>query len=530
MSDFLLTLIAPDRYGVETFDSDPDVWTATDAARTTVSRNTGESYPRDSVMSIQGVCWDLGDGVDLGDGYYLGDSPIGKGEGAYKDFSVEEGVIYNLSCLFKVVTGYLTIRLYDQTNATEIKALNKGISDWLAEEISVEVPSGCSTLRVQFFQKSDNQRPGPFYIDNVSLNGNLLISDPDRYERIPERVGSFHQTLSGGRVYDYRCIHYRLHLGWDSCSKDQYENLREAYYSSELLYFDDGAVPPMTEEETIYDNPTFNYVGITLPSSTHKAYYDSSTSLPGGKNDFESNEFSTADYQAIDEDDDNYKETSNPTADNYLYHKFLLLSSLDSADVQRIRIKVVMSGNDSSPQDIDGGVLYAWNGTNWVELARVTSSAKSEMTYSVLDHEYASQLIDTSDNYIRLLLRSRNRRNGSSGLNLRTYYVECELNEGLNLEVELSHKAILDGDGDMIWVKNITQGTTLTLNTDYTISDDRRSVMVTGQNQGDLIQVRYNRHFEVSFSSIPEEWLPGGSPGEKERRVEVTLQTLSESK
>ena len=152
------------------------------------------------------------------------------------------------------------------------------------------------------------------------------------------------------------------------------------------------------------------------------------------------------------------------------------------------------------------------------------------MTYSTAEAEVASQLVDSVDNYIRLLLRSRNRRNGTNALNLRTYYVECEINEGLDLTVDLSHKAILDENDDVIWVKNLTQGTTLTLGTDYTIANDRRSVTVLDQASGDDIEVKYNRYFEVMFASIPEEWLGGEPLGEdRSRSVEIVLQTLSES-
>jgi hypothetical protein len=61
---------------------------------------------------------------------------------------------------------------------------------------------------------------------------------------------------------------------------------------------------------------------------------------------------------------------------------------------------------------------------------------------------------------------------------LRTYYLECEINEGLNLTIELSHKAILDENSDVIWVKNLTQGTMLQRPIEYTISSDRRLVNV----------------------------------------------------
>lgn len=531
MGDFILTLVAPQEYGVETFDNDPDIWTATDAAKTTITRETGESAPRDSCMSIMGVSWALGDGITLGDGYYLGDSDLGKSEGVYKDFTVTPEVSYILTCLYKVVTGSLSIRLWDQTNAALISLSVRTASSWSSEELTGTAPAGCTTMRVEFLQTGTQRRPGPYLIDNVALNGNILLYDPDEYRRIPERVGSFHQTLAGRRVYDLRAIHYEFQLAWEFFRETQYENLREIYYSNELLYFDDKDVPPLVESEFIYDTATYNFVGITNPSSTHIAYYDASSSLQSAEGDFETTEFSTAEYQAVDADDVNYKETSNPTAGEYLYHKFLFVSAIASADVERLRIKVVMSGNDGSPQNLDGGVLFAWNGTNWQEIYRVTSSGKTDMEWSTADSEVASTLVDSVDGYVRLLLRSRNSRSGANSLDLRSYFAECEINEDLDLTITLTHKAILDASDDVIWVKNKTQGTTLTLTTHYTIAADRRSITVTGQNSGDEIEVKYNRYFEVMFGSIPEEWFdrdPGA--GDRERGAEVVLQTLSESK
>jgi len=56
-------------------------------------------------------------------------------------------------------------------------------------------------------------------------------------------------------------------------------------------------------------------------------------------------------------------------------------------------------------------------------------------------------------------------------------------------------------------------------------------VEIFNQSSGDEIEVKYNRYFEVMFSSIPEEWLRGNLVDEGENRVtEIVLQTLSESK
>ena len=530
MGNFILTPRAPKEYGVETFDTDASIWPETDDTKTETSRCTSDPT-RDSVMKITGKSWKLGDGKKLGDGFDLGDSPDGQGQGAYRDYTVMEGLRYTFTCLYRMDNGSLIIQLYDQSNSVEIKAVYEIRTTWGSYETSVVAPAGCTVIRVKFLQSDSDVKPGPFYVDDVCLNGNTLLYDPDRYSRVPERVGSIHQTLAGRRVYDLRAIHYSFYLGWNFFKEAQYENLREVYYSNELLYFDDGDVPPLVERETVYETGLFDYEGIVNPSSTHKAYSDSSSSLPSAKSDFESTEFSTADYENIDEDDDDYKETVDPDADEYIYHKFLLLSSIGGQDVKRFRVKIAMSGNDSSSQNLDGGVLYAWDGTNWVELAENTNSAKTNLSYSTAEAEVASQFVDSVDNYIRLLLRSRNRRIGTNALSLRSYYVECEINEGLDLTIDLSHKAILDENEDVIWVKNLTQGTTLTLGTDYTIANDRRSITVLGQASGDDIEVKYNRYFEVMFASIPEEWLGGEPLGEdRSRSVEIALQTLSESK
>jgi hypothetical protein len=530
MTNFILTLTAPKEYGVEAFDADASIWTETDDTKTEAGRYVSDPI-RNSVMQFAGKIWTLGDGKALGDDMVLGDSPEGMDEGVYRDYNVTPGVRYSFACLYRMESGALSIELYDQTNGTIIESVQRTNATWRSYETSIIAPEGCNTIRVKYLQSQSDIKPGPFYIDNVSLSGNILIQGPDSYSRIPERVGYFHQTLGGRRVYDLRAIHYSLHLVWNIFKADQYENLREAYYSNELLYFDDGDVPPLIESERVYDTEEYDYIGITNPSDTHKSYFASSSSLPTAKADFEVSEFSTSDYQAIDVDDSNYKETNNPNADEYLYHKFVFLSSIYGDSVKRFRIKVAMSGSDLSPQNMDGGILYAWNGTNWVELARNTSSGKSELSYSTATPEVARQFVDSSDKYIRLLLRSRNRRNGTNGLSLRTYYVECEINEGLDLTIDLSHKTILDENDDVIWVKNITQGNILEVGSDYVISNDRRSITVSGQSSGDEIQVKYRRYFEVMFASIPEDWLNGDpSYGEASRSAEIVLETLSESR
>jgi hypothetical protein len=476
-------------------------------------------------MKIEPATWNLGDGIVLNDAKNLGAYCDATGHGAYKDYVVSPGMNCPFECLHNQDAGTLTIEFYDQTNLASIQTADKTDTSWATYTTSVDAPAGCTTIRVKFLQKDSTS--AQILIDNVEFITNTITDEPDRYNRTPQRVGHMHTTLSGRRVFDLRSIHYRIRMGWNVCSEAQYGALEGLYYSDQVLYFDDGDVPPVSESEVVYENATYNYVGITNPSSTHIAYSDNGSALPSAEGDYETTEFSTAEYQAIDVDDSNYEETTNPTAGNYLYHKLTFLSGIATADVQRFRVKVVGLSDDESPYDLDGCVLYAWNGTHWVELTRTTSSAKTDLTYTTATASVAQQYVDSVDSYVRLLLRSRGTRDGTNNLNLRTYFAECEINEDLDLVIDTSHKMILT-DGDVIWCKNVTTGETLVLTTDYTIASDRRSVTVSGQSNGDEIEVKYNRYFEVLFEAIIEEWL-SGDPDDLDRGVEAVFKTLAGS-
>jgi len=527
MPRFRLTRSAPTEHGVHTFVADGNIWEETDILKTLAERCITDQI-RDSVMRIAGLTWTLADGYTLNDGLYLDDSPVGVAEGAYYDFVCTPEVLYSFACLYKIDLGTLDLIFWDVTNDVEIETVSlDDIGSWLSYECNITAPVDCVLVKVSFAQHDIHS--GPFYIDNVSFNANTITSDPDSYKRTPKRIGAFHETLSGRRIYDLRCIHYDFVLGWNYIDSDQYESLRALLYSNELLYFDDGDVPSLVEADTVYDSAVYNYVGITNPSVTHIAYEDSSNLLPLAVDDFQSTEYTTGDYQAIDEDDVNNKSIVGVDSGYYLYHKFLIKSSIIQADVQRLSVIVKASSDDTSINNFDGCILYGWNGTGWTELTRSSNSNLNTLEYSTFEYLIARKLIDPDDGYIRLLLRSIGAYDGANVLDLKVYFVEVTVNEDLDSVIELSHKAILDSGGDVISVINLTTGLTLVLDTDYTIAVDRRSVITTGQTTGDIIEVTYSRYFEVMFADIPEEWLGGNQGTEITRKIEITLKTLSQS-
>lgn len=530
MPNFVLTLSAPDSYDVETFDLDGDIWAETNATKTTASRYTSDTE-RGSVMSVQGDIWTLGDGITLGDAYQLGYSDEGAGEGAYDDYTVVAGEIYQFSCWYKCTNSVeLTMIIYDQSNGVAISTIQADDSAWTLYEERVTAPSGCTTIRIKFLQKTATKDSGPILIDNVALNESAISQDPDSYSRGPDAVASTHIALSGRRTRDEFGVHFVFELGWEYAPKGLLDALLDLYRSGEILYFDDREVPNLTETQIIYENATEDYVGITNPSSTQKAYYDSSASLPAAEGDFDSNEYSTANYQAVDEDDNNYMETTNPTDGFYLYHHFKFDCGIVRADVHRIRIRIKCLSDDASPANTDGCVLYGWNDVDsaWVELGRTTNSTKQTVEYSQINSTIAQQFIDSSDDYAKFILRSRGARDGANALSLRTYYVEFEVNEGLNEVIEFSHKANLDANLDVVSVVNNSTGLSLALNTDYTIAADRRSITVIGQSSGDEITVEYSRYWEVFIDRLPEEFLSGDPASDRYRGVRAFLKTLSE--
>ncbi len=529
MPYFSLFLIAPEAYGVHEFATDGSIWSETDDTKTTASRNTDEATPRASVMQFTGKSFTLGDGITLGDGYFFGDSDDGKGEGVYYDFTVVPGGLISFTCLFKVQYGAtLTIIVYDQSNTATIETVDKTDSSWTSYTYIGTVPDGCTTIRIKFLQKSTSRRTGPYLIDNVAFNASAIASDPDRYQRIPEVIGSLKETLDGSRIFDSTGIHHTLVLGWNYVNKSMLDDLMTLFFSDEVLYFTDGEVPPLIESENVYETITENYVGITNPSSTNIAYSDESASLPSAVDDFNSNEISTANYQAIDADDANNVSTTFSDVGYYGYHRYEIKSDVSSGDAQRLRVNIAAQITDDSAQNIDGAVLYIWDSVDekWVEIARHSSSAKTYMIYSTANANLAQRYIDANDDYVRLLLRSRATQVADSDITVKTFFAEVEVNENLDLVINLSHKAILDDSDDLIWVKNLTTGSTLTLTTHYTISNDQREVTIIGQSSGDEIEVKYNRYFEVKFINLPEDWHPGDPGNDRYRECEVRLRTL----
>jgi len=245
----------------------------------------------------------------------------------------------------------------------------------------------------------------------TSTGDSAISTDPDRIGRRLYKAHSKLQTVGGRQIKNIMGIHYDHELIWKYMTAAQFEALRELYYSGELLYLDDGNVPPLVETGTLYTVETDNYVDITAPSGTHKAYRESSETLSNTKDALETTEYTTAQYVTIKQDNGASVDEQLTGAENeFYYHKFSFLSGIDQSGVRSLRIRAAVWCLDYSTENLPGAVLFGWNGTIWVELGRhsVSATGSDIIEYRTTFPQIAQSFIDPDDNYIRLLLRSKN--------------------------------------------------------------------------------------------------------------------------
>ncbi len=445
----------------------------------------------------------------------------GNSQECYSDKVVTPGYKYTINYDHKVVTGQLGLKIINpNTSAVLLNDASASTGNSWKQYQSSEftIPTGLSTIRIKLQKQSSVTLTAK--IDNFAVNCNALKKVPDDYVKNSDPVARTHQAISGKRWRDILATHQQFSLAWNTLDDTQLNKLLDLCKSNEMLYFDDDDVPTMIEQHTINTEEILNYVGITNPSSTHIAYASASSLSPVAKTDFQVAEYATAVYTAIGVDDAvalGTAESGAPT-NNYIYNKFLLKSSLPTADIHSLKLKVAGYGNDQSIFDNDGYNLYVWDGSQWVMIDSTYSSSK---TYSNLnaDTPEVAQMIVNDDKYIRLLMQTSTIRSTTSTLNIGVYYVEAHINEADGLTIPLTNRI-----KSINYVKNLTQNTTLTLGSTYKLSDDRRGVVAIGQANNDVIEVSYQHWFECFMDSLPDKFLRLNG---ESRDVKMTMRTLN---
>lgn len=457
-------------------------------------------------------------------------------KGVYYDVAgCEPLTTYVCEFAFKLgASQELDILIYDQTGAASIYSVSKSphaldVDAWQNFYKEVTTPAGCVTVRI--YLRAGTAAGTAFYIDDILFQGNALVWDPGEYDVSYSQVKNTHFTEKGTRVTDITSVTPRFSLSWQDptgfLNNAKFSKILNMYRAKKATWFTDTNVPTMTDGAHIYTATTYNFVGISNPSGTHIAHYSQSSSPPNAVDDFETTEFATADYNAVDGDDALYAEDSPTVVGNHEFHKFKfkVTEYTAAANVKNINITYKGLCSDTSPKTNNGIVLFAWNGTNWWEVGRTRTADKQTITFSTTRAEQAQDFVDTSNGWIYLLAMSMGTKGATGAITLRSHFIQVIVNKGLDTTITLSNKAILTA-GDVVSVINRTDKATLTLDTHYRIGDDRQSVITDSQDAGDYIEVTYNQYYSVEVADLSERRLPSTTLSAPNRTVTLTLESL----
>ena len=422
------------------------------------------------------------------------------------------------------------VNAYDQVNSATIYSGSVAATTWRNHYQPVTTPAACSTVMIKLYRNNANTGKA-FYIDDVRLHGNALLIDPDGYPKRHPDVDFKHNTANGKVTVDRIGRHVNFSMQFPLMSDTAFKKLLDASKSDEALYFDDRNVPVMTAAGTVRTSTTYNYTGVTT-GGTHNAYQTATTATPVTSGQMQATEFTNGKYGSVDGDDAAYATLAITGTGKYGYHKFAFSATQYASAGQVRKFAVTYKGlaDDASSSDVDGVELYIWNGTNWALLDETRTSSKQTLTFTTNKPEIAQQYVDTGNNLIRLLAKTRASKKTDGSLTLKSQYIAVTVNDDLSRTISLMNKGIPSANA-VVSVKNLTSGTALTAGAasdGYDIGDDRRSVVVTSdQSDGDVIEVKYNQFYEVTIASLSEPETFADSLTAPHRVVDLELQTLA---
>ena len=244
------------------------------------------------------------------------------GKGVYIDVTAEAGVKYAVEWDYRIMVAQeIDYVIYDQSNGAPISSgtLLPVSNNWYGFYKEVTAPTGCTTIRL--YLRAGTATSDVFYIDNVGCRGNLIEFDPEiraSDQSFPFRSTS-HAMQDGSEATDITLSRVSWILDFPVLTAARFDKLSRMARSNRVTYFDDGDLPLCVIQGEIYDTFTGTFSGITNPSGTHVAHYDTDSALPSADTDFETTEFSTVNYQAVDEDDSNSVDTSLTVAADIAY-------------------------------------------------------------------------------------------------------------------------------------------------------------------------------------------------------------------
>ena len=448
------------------------------------------------------------------------------GNGVHYTQAASGSMKYVIEFAYKnIVTQEIDYLIYDVTNAVPIASGTLTEISWSIFYKEITTPDTCASMRL--YLRAGTASGVAFYIDDIVMQGNAMEREPDDYNSTLPAISNTHQAIAR-KIIDQTYANFEASMSWKYLPSANLNILRNMRRLGKPTYFDDSDVPQMTEGKHLYTETIYTFLGITNPSASHLAYYDIDSGLPALSTDFEDTEFSTADYSDITSDDSDATSRSNSTIKAYQYEKYIfnVTEYTTLNEVRSISIKWIGTCVDTTPNTTNGVSLYVWNGVAWLGVARSRTGDEQTLRFTTTKLEQAQDFVDTAGGKIIILVRSNGYGSSSGVITLETDYIEAIVNEGMNEIIQLSNKAVLDAGMDIVSVENITQDTTLSLGADYTIGDDRQSIITIGQAAGDYIEVTYNQYYYVMVENIPMHNLSGNNISAPNRQINMSLTSL----
>lgn len=393
--------------------------------------------------------------------------------------------------------------------------------------------AACSVLELRL--RRQRAAPATFYlIDDLKIQGNALLVDPDDYSIDYEDETFDHKAINANVVRDRAGLHVVFNMQFPNATASVAARLVQLAKSKsdEPAYFNDGALPTMTEYQTLRVSKTYNFAGVTV-GHKHNAFRTLTTmQTPSSKGVAQAASFTLTLYQRIATDNATYCTLACTTTNKYGYHKFVWKAT-EYASVGHIeKISFIYKGNceDGSAKNVDGIELYAWDGYNWALLDTSRTGDDQTLSFNTAQKEIAQQFVDTTSKYIRLIAKSRGFKQATGAVTLKTQYVKCTVNDQLSKTFDFRNKAVISATGGIAAVKNVTDNVALVNNqatTGYRIKEDRMGIVLTSdQGSGDKIEAKYQAEYMVVVDSLQFPMIFRGVIATPRRTISLRLKTL----
>lgn len=392
------------------------------------------------------------------------------------------GVQYVFEASYRATTDNIwRANVYDVVNGATIwTATTLHQSTWANLYKPVTTPANCSVVRISFKKVSGTNA---IRLDDVFFQGNLLLRDPDDYSMDFPQIAVQRRTAGGRRVQDVAARHVTFNMGFPDTTATAMARLIQGIKNNNPAYLDDGNALVITNYGTIFASKTYNLSGVSQGGGGATAFRTQTTAnRPIASDAVESTEVANSQYVAMATN--NNAAATFPIAGNskYQYGKIKLgvTDYATTTEVKSITLTVKGSAEDLSANDTDGVELFAWDKTQWAKLDTSRNASKQTLTFTSNNKEIARRFVDTANNRIYLIQKTRGTKDVGASLYMKIFYAQVTVNDGYSQKIALTNKVVPSASGGVVEVRNQSTKKVLRNRLDYQLNEDRDSINVRG--------------------------------------------------